>query len=303
MQLYCTSLAYIIKSQSEIIMTAKIPKSIIDQAENLYISGMSLREVSESVGKSEDALRKHLKLRGVEMRKTSTGLKPKNTILDIPEDKICIDYAQGCSENLLSKQYGVSRNVIKRILRDNNIDRRNQSQSESLKWSQMSPKQREDQVKNCHIAIKGAARSDDTKHKIAISRQENTPDWYIGVGEREFKELLSLKLIDFEYQKPVLGYNLDFFIDGVAVELTSFTGRNSRVKKPQQVRALNIFNAELIHTLAVEIQTKEDIALFYNQIMSAVVDLQNQSKSHCNYWIARCNGNSFSLEKIIIKTL
>ena len=226
-----------------------------------------------------------------------------NKITNLPEADIVKKYESGLSENKLSKEYLVSRKTIRRILCESGVHIRSQSEAELIKWSRMSNEQRLNQVKNCHSAVRGAAKTDETKHRIAVSRQRNTPDWYIGVGEKEFKEILSLNAIDFEYQKPVLGYNLDFFIDGVAVELTSFTGRNSRVKKPQQVRAFNIFNSDSIHTLAVEIETKSDIALFYNQIMSAVFDLQKQDKSHCNYWIARCRGNSFSLEKIAIKNL
>lgn len=229
--------------------------------------------------------------------------KAHNKINNLPSIEIINKYTSGTSENKISIEYGVSRKVIRRILEENNVNIRNQSQAELLKWSQMTDDQRRNQVKNCHALSIGRVPSEETKNKIAIARQNNTPDHYIGVGEKEFKELLSFKLIDFEYQKPILGYNLDFFIDGVAVELTSFTGRNSKLKKPQQVRALNIFKAESIHTLAVEIETEKDIASFYNQIMSAVFDLQVKDKSHCNYWIARCKNNGFSLEKIIIKTL
>lgn len=226
-----------------------------------------------------------------------------NKITNLPEADIVKKYESGVSENKLSKEYLVSRKTIRRILRESGVHIRSQSEAELVKWSRMTSEQRANQVAKCHAAVLGFKKSEETKHEIAISRQRNTPDWYIGVGEKEFRNLLCLNSIDFEYQKPVLWYNLDFFINGVAVELTSFTGRNSRVKKPQQVRAFNIFNSDSIHTLAVEIETKNDIGLFYSQIMSAVFDLQKKDKSHCNYWIARCRGNSFSLEKIVIKNL
>ena len=284
-------------------MTAKTPVEIIDQVFSLYDDGLSFNEISKIVGVGKETIRKHFKMNGCVARKTAQGRPSPNTINNLPEESICNDYMSGVSENELSKRHLTSRAVISRILKKNNVPRRNQSESEYLKWSQMTDEQRHNQVRACHTATIGRINTIEHREKIALARQANTPTHYIGVGEDRLKEILLLGNVEFEYQKPVLGYNLDFFVSNVAIELTSFTGRNSSVKKPQQKRALNIFNHSGIHTLAVEITSEDDIDLFYSQIMCAVSDLKLADKSHCNYWIARCKNNGFSLEKLTIKTL
>ncbi|HEY4537092.1 MAG TPA: hypothetical protein VIG45_01400 [Erysipelothrix sp.] len=239
-------------------MTARIPESTIDKAENLYNSGKSLREISKLVGRGEEALRKHLKNRGIEIKKTSTGRVAPNAILNLPEDHICADYLQGNSENAISKTYGVSRGVIRRILKNHNIKIRSQSESETLKWSRMSIDQRENQVKKAHISARGRVKTDEEKRKTAISREINTPDWYIGCGEPEFKKWLDNEGIEYKYQKAVEFYNIDFLIDGIAVELTSFVGRNRLTRSDFMSRA-DILNKQGIKTLAVEFKNEAEL--------------------------------------------
>lgn len=226
-----------------------------------------------------------------------------NVINNLPEIEIKSMYENGNSENKISNIFGVSRAVIRRILLKNNTKIRSQSEAELMKWSLMTNEQRSNQVKLCHASVRGMKKTEETKHKIAIARQRNTPDWYIGVGEREFKTILTLEGIEFEYQKPVLGYNLDFFMCGVAIELTSFTGRNSAKRKPQQTRALNIFNEDKTHTLAVEIRDKDDIKKYHKEIVSVALELSNSDRNNCHYWIARCTVSGFSVEKITLRNL
>lgn len=207
-------------------MTAKIPENTLDMAEKMYASGKSLREISIYVGRSVNALSRGLKLRGVEIKKTTSGRIAHNTISSLPEHQICKDYQKGESENSIAKTYAVSRNVIRRILINSDVAIRNQSESERMKWSKMSNEQRANQVKLAHDACRGRVRSEKELEKMAISRSENFADWFVGVGEPELKSWFESNNIDFEYQKPCLSYNLDFVVKGVDLELTSSIGRN-----------------------------------------------------------------------------
>lgn len=60
----------------------------------------------------------------------------------------------GKSVNQMSTDLDVSRSAINRMMSDLVIPRRDQSEAESLKWSQMSEEERENQVKDAHEAVR-----------------------------------------------------------------------------------------------------------------------------------------------------
>lgn len=239
-------------------MVAKTKPEIIDQAIILYESGDPLRVCGEKVGVNEETLRNHFKKRGVKMRITSQGQPNPKTITNLPENSICVAYTHGKSENHVANEYGVSRNVIRRILKKHNVHIRTQSEAEELKWSKMTNEQRESQVVKAHTAVRGVPRSDEAKRNLAISREQNTPDWYIGCGEPEFGEWLTNEGIQFDYQKAVEFYNIDFLINGIAVELTSFVGRN-RLTRDDFMRRAEILKQQGIKTLAVEFRNAQEL--------------------------------------------
>lgn len=272
-------------------MTARAPDEIINKAVELYTTGKSLREISEVLGFNENTISKHFKNRGFKTRKTSEGRQAPNKINNLPESQICQDYQKGESENSISKTYGVSRNVIRRILLKHNIQARNQSESEKVKWSRMSSEQRENQVRSAHQASKGIIRSDEAKRKVAASREANTPDWYIGCGEPEFKKWLTDKKIEFSYQKAVEFYNIDFLINNVAVELTSFVGRN-KITKDDFMRRASILNDFGIKTLAVEFKDADSLIENADLILSIVEKISLGEYDPVHYMVYRLQDKS-----------
>lgn len=239
-------------------MTKKISENIINQAIELYNQLNPLHVCAKHVGVNEETLRKHFKKHGVVMRKANKGGKAPNIIEDLPELHICDYYMGGESENSIANRFKVSRNVIRRILLKHGVQVRSQSQAESLKWSKMTNEQRANQVKKAHDAVTGKPKSDDAKRALAKTREVNIPDWYIGCGEPEFKEWLENEGIEYQYQKAVEFYNVDFLINGVAVELTSFVGRN-RLSRDDFMRRAEILNDQGIKTLAVEFRNESEL--------------------------------------------
>lgn len=278
-------------------MRARISDEIIRTAMEMYLSGDSLVKISKNLGVSDTAISNNFKRVGFETRKTSKGRPAHNKIEYLPEGDICAEYIGGDSENQISKKYNVSRCTIRRILMKHNVETRNQSESEKIKWSNMSGNARANQVRNCHAASKGSKNSIEHRNKIAVARSKNPASHHIGVGEIELKFLLESCGVEFEHQKPVLGYNLDFFLLGVDLEITSFAGRNAHFRKKPKERAINIFNESAIHTLAVEIKSANDVCLFFSEILSCVYELSKEPKSHCLYWVANCTDNGFKLLK------
>lgn len=266
-------------------MTAKTPESKIDQAQVMYTNGETLSEISKKINVSADVISKRLRQRGIEIRKTSQGRASANAITTLPEKDICDKYISGNSENSLAGDFGVSRTVIRRILTKNKIHIRSQSESEKMKWSRMSEDQRRNQVKNCHALSIGRIKEDKEKHNMALARERLLIGHYIGVGEIEFKEKLELEKIPFVFQKAVLGYNLDFLIYGVDVELTSFTGKNAHHKIKPKTRAVNIFKDKGFNTLAIEIRTDQDMIDNFDFIIDTIKELSLIKKDLCQYWV------------------
>lgn len=223
-------------------MAKKIPDNIINKAIELYNQLNPLHVCAKHVGVNEETLRNHFKKRGVVMRKTNQGIPAHNTINNLPELHICDYYADGESENSIANRFKVSRNVIRRILTKHGVQIRSQSQAELLKWSKMDNEQRANQVKLAHDACRGRIRTDEELHLMAASRQKNLPEHFIGIGEPELKEYLKNNGIEFEYQKACLSYNLDFFINGIDLELTGHIGRNQPSNTVVYERAKNVYS-------------------------------------------------------------
>lgn len=267
-------------------MVARVPDEIIDKATELYTAGKSLREISEVLGFSRQVISRHFKNRDFKTRKTSEGRQAPNKINNLPESQICQDYQKGESENSISKTYGVSRNVIRRILLKHNIQARSQSESEKMKWSQMSEQQRENQVRRAHDACKGRIRTNEELNKMAVSRSENFADWFVGVGEPELKKWLETNNISFEYQKPCLSYNLDFVVKGVDLELTSCIGRNKASNDIIFNRAERVYS-QGYKTLYVEFRGVDKLISNAGFIIKLIDKINNGEYDEAHYILLR----------------
>ena len=223
-------------------MTAKTPNELIEKAIELYNELNPLRVCAIHVGVNQETLRKHFKKRGVKMRKTTQGIPANNRITNLPETLICEMYIDGKSENFLSHHYKISRPVIRRILLRNGTTIRSQSQAEYLKWEGMTKDARQNQVRLAHDACRGRVRSQAELNKMAISRQENFSEHFVGIGEPELKNYFIKNQIDFEYQRACLSYNLDFLVKGIDLELTGSIGRNQPSNSFVYQRAKNVYS-------------------------------------------------------------
>jgi hypothetical protein len=137
--------------------------------------------------------------------------------INILPDTIISEYKSGKSINQIAKDRGLSRVPITRILKESGIKMRNQSQAEKLKWSQMSDIQRIKQVQAAHDSTKGRYVPIVERRKRAISFQACNSR--IGIGEEIVQKFFKSENIDFVYQFPIDGYNLDFLVSPVAVEV------------------------------------------------------------------------------------
>lgn len=275
-------------------MTAKTKPEIIDQAIILYESGDPLRVCGEKVGVNEETLRNHFKKRGVKMRITSQGQPNPKTITNLPENSICVAYTHGKSENHIANEYGVSRNVIRRILKKHNVHIRTQSEAEELKWSKMTNEQRESQVVKAHSAVRGRIRSDEELNKMAMSREQNYAEWLVGIGEPELKQWFQDRDISINYQKACLSYNLDFLVNNVDLEITGHIGRNKPTNLFIFERSRRIYE-QGYKTLYVEFYGVDRLIDNAELIMSTIQEINGVMHGDAHYLLLRLYEDHHSL--------
>lgn len=131
-------------------------------------------------------------------------------------DYLVREYLAGKSTNQLSHEVGLTRGSIDMRLRERGIKLRSQSESETLKWSRMTPEQVSRQVAAANAASRGTPKSFAQKCKTAITVESN--------GRMNSDELLlSILLCEREIictpQKAIGPYNCDLAASPVAVEI------------------------------------------------------------------------------------
>jgi very-short-patch-repair endonuclease len=141
-------------------------------------------------------------------------------IIEIPDlDNLVKRYIAGESENKLSREAGVNRMTFRLRLLKAGVTPRNQSQSEALKWANMTPAQRKRQVAAAHRAAIG--RKISVAEKIARSKTVEIRQSHVSPIEIELAKRLRNMGLDIATQKSVYFYNVDIAVNSppIAVEI------------------------------------------------------------------------------------
>jgi len=138
------------------------------------------------------------------------------------------EYLAGRSVLDLAREFGVSRNVIDRRLDRAGIERRGRSAANIVRMSKLTPEERSANAAAAHAAIRGTARSFETKVRVALAKQAS------GVIDSEWEAMVAADLrscgIDPIPQLAIGPYNCDIAAHPVAVEVFGghwhFSGRH-----------------------------------------------------------------------------
>jgi len=142
-------------------------------------------------------------------------------IIEIPNlDNLISSYKAGESELKLSREFKVSRNVIRKRLLDAGIKPRTGSEASFIRMSRMSSIERSDLTRASHAAARGRSHSVTERTKRAITRQARG----LGISEAEniFTDMLCSKGIKGIIQQKAIGYyNVDIAIKSprIAIEI------------------------------------------------------------------------------------
>lgn len=140
--------------------------------------------------------------------------------LDMPEG-VPARYRAGESELALARSCGVSRGVVRRWLTEAGEPIRDRSRAGVVRAAKMTPAERREQAAAAHAAVRGTTWSPATNHARAetIERKAVAGLVHRSQGEIRLGQWLAEAGLHFVPEKAVAGYNLDFGISPVAVEL------------------------------------------------------------------------------------
>jgi len=165
--------------------------------------------------------------------------------IECPDD-IPSRYLAGESEYSIAKVEGVSRGTVTRWLQEAGIQKRGMSAAGKMRASLMTREERVQQVAAANAAVRGSAKSDIMKIRTILGRQKAAMDgtWHRSQGETALGQFFGDQGVKFVPEQAVAGYNVDFGIEPVAVELLggSWHAAPSRVLFHRQ-RSEAIFNA------------------------------------------------------------
>lgn len=173
-----------------------------------HSAGRTIIDLAAELGVKDETVANYIRRAGGKIFRSTTR---------IDESAVISFYQSGNSENATAKRFGVSRNVVRRILTAHSIPIRSRSAAESLKWSRMTPSERAKQVSAAHAASKGREVTIRERKLRAKVREERMT--HQGAGEL----FVYAALVDAGYspirQKAVGIYNCDMTVDSVAVEV------------------------------------------------------------------------------------
>jgi len=131
-------------------------------------------------------------------------------------------YVAGESENKLAREAGINRWTFRRRLLEAGIAPRNQSESESVKWANMSPATRRAQVAAAHNAVRGTKRTYAAGARRALGVQRTLAN--ASPIEFALADALRERGLSVTQQRAIGMYNVDVALDACALAVEVFGG-------------------------------------------------------------------------------
>lgn len=271
-------------------MSFRYSEKFINNIHRLLLEKKSIVEIMKITRASETFIRKVMCEKGIPH---SLYVRMPTNRIKLPVEEIIRKYKEGVSILALSKEYGVSRIVIKNRLIENGEQFRSGSEANFLRMKKLSKEERMQLTKKAHDAVRGKTQSPKTRLRISTCR-------YIHQTHKGFGEdIFQAKLINLGYkvlgQFPLKGYNIDLLVNNsVAVEIAS--GGVSKVKsKHNRTKIKNIL--ELGYSIIY--LTFSNNNLFIKNLDNCIPFIEQICRDHCSigphYRVIRCTSDGESI--------
>lgn len=209
-------------------------------------------------------------------------------ITSLNTNNIIEEYLSGKSVLYLARQNHVCRDVICRILTENNVAIRNRSQSMYVRMAHTPTDERKRLAHAANIAKRGSHNTPEMLHKRALAHQRR-----IGVFEQEFIDALSNAGINVTPQEPFLSYNLDLGCGNIAVEIHTQLASPLTTKFVKKL--MNCVNAgkSMIYVWISPRHLVVDSAC-YDKVIALVQEFSRNPSSISQYWVVRSTGEIYA---------
>jgi hypothetical protein len=216
--------------------------------------------------------------------------------ISLDVDYLVREYRAGRSVLDLSRQLGVSRNVIDRRLIGAGEQLRTMSEANSVRMSKLSAVERAALAANAHDAIRGTKRSFESKVKNAIAKMAS------GAGMSEIEAMVSSDLksccIDTIPQLAIGPYNCDLAAFPVAVEVFGgnwhFSGRHL-ARTEERIRYLGDAGWHVLMLVVCEGKPRYTYGLDTgNYLVSYIKEARSNPSAPREYRVIDCRGNTLS---------
>lgn len=214
-------------------MAGKLTTADRDEFVKLYLAGANERTLARQFNVSKQLIKRELARRGVRRGASGQSLFEWQQLTALTYEDVVRLYLTGESENHIAKRCGVSRNVIRRILRLNGVTPRNQSESETLKWAAMSTESRQRQTSAAHAAVLGATHSEARLLQRAISVQRIGR---LNGSERLLHDLLIDRGLVTVPQQAIGPYSSDLGAFPVSVEVLGGGFHSAPIRRDRIIR-------------------------------------------------------------------
>lgn len=208
---------------------------------------------------------------------------------DINTNNVINEYLSGKSVKQLASDFGCSRQVIYRVLRNANIIPRNRSESMFLRMAQTSKEERQRLTSAAHQAKKGYINSPETRHKMALARNKR-----IGIFEADFINRLVASGINVTPQEPFLAYNLDIGCGNVAVEIHTQTCSPLSKNHIKKLMECTKAGKAMVYVWLDPRCGRSPSDLCYNEVVSLVKLASSDPSFSGKYWVVRRTGEIYA---------
>ena len=210
----------------------------------------------------------------------------KNTHINAND---CIkEYFAGTSIQQLAIDNGVSRQVIYRIFRENDVPVRNRSEAMFTRMANTTFEERQRLAFAANEAKRGLANTPEMLEKRAKAGKR-----FIGKFEQEFINAISSAGIHNIPQEPFMSYNLDIGCGNIAVEIHTQTGSPLTPKfLPKLMNCVNSGKSMIY----VWINPRKDIVLpeCYENVVSIIQQFRSNPPVSSKDWVIRGTGELYA---------
>lgn len=279
-------------------MTRKTSNININNAVKDYIAGDSCKVAAIRWNTSEKSLSNYLKANGLFRSKSEIakikGVKisaNSGNKITMPESDIIALYESGVAEWTIAKQFNVSRQVIKRILVNNNITRRTQSEANRLFQDSRTPTEKHAAIANAQEWTRGKKLPYEHLCNSAKSIERSKAN--VSPSEKFLFDLLLDRGVVTIPQKAVGKYNIDLAVFPVAIEIFGGGWHASKPKHIERTRYLlnNGWNVVFVWANIIRNPLSAGVA---DYIVTFLDELSSNPSSISQYRVLRGDGKELS---------